>query len=112
MPDGAYDCAAVLQAAQHTDDWTETGQELLRLIKRGRNVVLAEITFGPEFTMLSKLDMHIEYLIEKVFSRIGFRVDQFPYYSPKDFEKAFRGVVDNSVIFLWKWIEVFWGTKP
>jgi hypothetical protein len=112
IPAGYYDCAAVLQAVQHTDNWTETGRELLRIMKPGRNVVLAEITYGPEFTTLAKLDMHLEYLIEKVFSRIGFRVEDFPYYSPQDLERAFSSLVSNPGTFLWKGIEMFWGTKP
>lgn len=112
IADGHYDCAAVLQAVQHTDDWTETGKELVRIMKPGRNLVLAEITFGPEFTMLASLDMHLEYLLDKLFSRIGFRVEDFPYYSPHDLERAFAGLVLNPGTFLWKGIEVFWGTKP
>ena len=112
IPDGAFDCAAVLQAVQHTDDWTEFGRDLLRVMKSGRNVVLAEITFSPEFMTLPKLDLHLEYLIEKVFSRIGFRVEDFPYYSPEDLMRAFQGMVGNPGTFLWKGVEVFWGTKP
>lgn len=112
IPDGTFDCAAVLQAVQHTDDWTEFGRDLLRVMKSGRNVVLAEITFSPEFMALPKLDLHLEYLIEKVFSRIGFRVEDFPYYSPEDLMRAFDGMVQNPGTFLWKGVEVFWGTKP
>jgi len=112
VADAHYDCVAVLQAVQHTDDWTETGKELLRIMKRGRTIALAEITFGPEFQMLSKLDMHLEYFVEKLFSRVGFRVEDFPYYSPGDLEKAFAGIVEKPGTFLWKGIEVFWGTKP
>jgi hypothetical protein len=81
-------------------------------MKSGRNVVLAEITFSPEFMALPKLDLHLEYLIEKVFSRIGFRVEDFPYYSPEDLMRAFDGMVQNPGTFLWKGVEVFWGTKP
>ena len=112
IPDGYFDCAAVLQAVQHTDDWTEFGRDLLRVMTSGRNVVLAEITFSPEFMSLPKLDLHLEYLIEKVFSRIGFKVEDFPYYSPEDLMRAFDGMVRNPGTFLWKGVEVFWGAKP
>jgi hypothetical protein len=112
IADAQYDCVTVLQAVQHTDDWTETGAELLRIMKPGRTIALAEITFGPEFQMLSKLDMHLEYILEKLFSRVGFRVEDFPYYSPEDLRQAFTGLVRNPGTFLWKGIEVFWGAKP
>ena len=112
IADAHFDCVAVLQAVQHTDDWTETGKELLRVMKRGRTITLAEITFGPEFQMLSKLDMHLEYFVEKLFSRVGFRVEEFPYYSLEDLQKAFTGLVHHPGTFLWKGIEVFWGIKP
>jgi hypothetical protein len=111
IPDGRFDCAAVLQAVQHTDDWTETGQELLRVMKPGRNVVLAEITYGPEFTMLAQLDMHLEYLIEKVFraSASGLRI--FPITARRTWSGRSPTCVDPGT-FLWKGIELFWGTKP
>ena len=50
--------------------------------------------------------------VGKVFARIGFRVEDFPYYSPEDLQRAFAGLVENPGTFLWKGIEVFWGTKP
>jgi ubiquinone/menaquinone biosynthesis C-methylase UbiE len=70
--DETFDCMAVLQGVQHTDDWTETGAELLRVMKPGRRLALAEIALGsPEFLMKIKLDLHIEHLFDKIFSRIG-----------------------------------------
>jgi ubiquinone/menaquinone biosynthesis C-methylase UbiE len=111
IPDGHFDCATCLQGVQHTDDWRETGAEMLRTMKRGRNVVLAEIAYSPETRMKIELDMHIEYVFAKLLSRVGWRLDQFPYYSPKDLEQAFAGLVAEPGFFVWKGIEVFWGRK-
>jgi len=111
IPDGYFDCATCLQGVQHTDDWRETGAEMLRTMKRGRNIVLAEIAYSPETRMKIELDMHIEYVFDKLLARVGWRLEDFPYYSPKDLEQAFRGLVTEPGSFVWKGIEVFWGRK-
>jgi ubiquinone/menaquinone biosynthesis C-methylase UbiE len=110
-PDGYFDCVAVLQGTQHADDWREVGKELLRVMKPRRRIVLAEIAFSPETMMKIRSDMHIEYLFEKLFARIGWRMDEFPYHSPQQLQDAFAGLVTDPGFFVWKSIEVFWGTK-
>jgi hypothetical protein len=111
IADGAFDCVAVLQAVQHTDDWRETGQELLRVMKTGRNILLAEITFSPKMRMIAELDIHIQYWIEKMFAGVGFPTSEFPYYSSAELQTAFTDLVTGSDVFVWKGIELFWGTK-
>ena len=112
IPDGYYDCVAVLQAVTHTDDWRESAGELTRIMKSGRNILLAEICIGPDFFTKLKLDIHIECWVDKIFSRVGFKLDSFPYYSSKDLLAAFDGIVTGAATFEWKGIELFWGTKP
>jgi ubiquinone/menaquinone biosynthesis C-methylase UbiE len=111
VADGYFDCVAALQGTQHADDWREVGKELLRVMKPGRRIVLAEIAYSPETMMKIESDMHIEYLYEKIFARIGWRMEEFPYYSPKQLQEAFAGLVSDPGIFVWKGIEVFWGTN-
>lgn len=111
MPDEAYDTVAVLQGVQHAEDWRETGRELLRVMKPGRTIMLAEITFSPQMVMKAELDLHIEYWMEKLFSRIGWPMDAFPYYSPRDLEEAFGELVTSPSSFSWKGVELFWGSK-
>jgi ubiquinone/menaquinone biosynthesis C-methylase UbiE len=110
--DASFDCVAVLQAVQHNDDWRETGKELLRVMKPGRGIVLAEIAYSPETQMKIGLDLHIEYVFEKLLSRVGWTLDEFPYFSPGDLARAFAGLVANPGTFVWKGVEIFWGTKP
>ena len=111
MPDASYDVVAVLQGVQHTEDWRETGAELLRVMKPGRTIMLAEITFSPEMVVKAGLDLHIEYWMDKLFSRIGWPMDAFPYYSPAELMTAFDGLVTSPSTFSWKGVEFFWGTK-
>lgn len=110
--DASFDCVAVLQAVQHNDDWRETGKELLRVMKPGRGIVLAEIAYSPETQMKIGLDLHIEYVFEKLLSRVGWTIEEFPYFSPDDLTQAFSGLVVNPGTFVWKGVEVFWGAKP
>ena len=112
LPNEYFDCATCLQGVQHADNWSETGAELLRTMKRGRNVVLAEIAYSPETRMKIELDMHIEYVFEKLLSKVGWKLEEFPYYSPQDLARAFDGLVEDNGSFVWKGIEIFWGRKP
>jgi len=112
-PDETYDCVAVLQGVQHTDSWEETGKELLRVMKPGRRIVLAEIALGsPEMLMKTQLDLHIEYLFDKIFSRIGWDIGDFPYYGPGDLDRAFAELAAERDSFVWKGVELFWARKP
>lgn len=108
----SFDCAVCLQGVQHADDWRETGADMLRVMKRGRNIVLAEIAYSPETQMKIGLDMHIEYVFDKLLSRVGWKLEEFPYYSPQDLASAFYGLVIDAEHFVWKGIEIFWGRKP
>jgi len=108
LPQQHFDSVAVMQATQHTDDWAETGRELLRVLKPGRPIVVAEITISPQLRMKAASDIHIEAWIEKIFSRIGWPLDQTPYYSLNDLLAAFDGVVSAPETFSWRGIELFW----
>jgi hypothetical protein len=112
VPDAYYDAIAVLQAVQHTDDWFETARELTRILKPGRSIVLAEIMLGPNILTSASIDIHIEAWVEKIFARMGWDIEKFPYYTPEQLLEAFSGIVEKPGTFLWKGVEVFWGRKP
>jgi len=109
--DAAFDCVAVLQAVQHAEDWGETGRELLRVMKPGRMILLAEITFSPRMRVLAEQDIHIATWIEKLSSRIGFDPFGAAYHSTEDLLRAFEGRVCDEGVFVWRGIELFWGRK-
>ncbi|HUI95894.1 MAG TPA: methyltransferase domain-containing protein [Xanthobacteraceae bacterium] len=108
LADRSFDTVAVMQATQHTDDWRETAEDLLRVLKPGRPIVVAEITLSPKLKMKAELDVHIEAWIDKIFSRIGWSFDQTPYSSLDDLRRAFDGLVDAAGTFDWRGIELFW----
>ncbi len=108
-PDQYFDAVAVLQGVQHTDDWAETGRELTRILKPGRPLVLGEISFGPRFAQRAEADMHISYLLEKIFARMGWHYRDFPYYSEADLHGALDPVLSGTGYFEWHGVEMFWG---
>ena len=112
LPERSFDSVAVMQATQHTDNWQETGRELLRLLKPGRPLLVAEITISPRMRMTAELDLHLEAWLEKIFSRIGWPLDQTPYYSLDDLRTAFDGAVSTADCLSWRGLEMFWAHKP
>jgi SAM-dependent methyltransferase len=110
-PDGHFDAVAVLQGVQHTDDWAETGAELRRVLQPGRRLVLGEISFGPKFEHRADADIHISYLLEKVFARMGWHYREMPYYSEADLHAALDPLFSDTGYFEWRGVEMFWGRK-
>ncbi len=108
----SFDAVAILQAVQHTDDWHETGTELLRILKPGGMLMLAEITFSPRMKMLAEQDIHIETWIEKLASRVGFSPYDAPYYSAEELLATLSGLLAQPESLVWKGIEIVWGGKP
>ena len=112
VPDAYFDCVAVLQGIQHTDDWRESGTELLRVMKSGRVIMLSEIGFSPRLQMAAELDLHIEYWLDKLFFGAGMQGLDFSYYSEQELRQEFDGLVRDPQWFNWRGVELFWGTKP
>lgn len=113
VPDQYFDCVAVLQAVQHADDWRETAIELLRVMKPGRRIVLAEAAlFGAPFWARLEADVHLQYWVDKLAWHRALDPKETSYYSPEELHAAFAGLVRNAENLEWKGIELFWGRKP
>lgn len=109
--DASFDAIAVLQGVQHTDDWAETARDLHRILVPGRDLVLGEISFGPRFEHRAEADIHISYLLEKIFARMGWHYREMPYYSEADLHAAIDPVFADTGYFEWRGVEMFWGRK-
>jgi SAM-dependent methyltransferase len=108
--DESYDVVAVMQATQHCDDWAEAAGDLLRVMKPGRRIVLAEsVLRGPYFTARINSDVHLRQWYDKLFGRLG--VENIPYWSGEEVREAFGDRVDSPQLLEWRGIEMFWGRK-
>jgi SAM-dependent methyltransferase len=113
MPDASFDRIAVLQAVQHADDWRECAEDLLRILKPGGRIVLAEIGFSPTLRQAAATDLHLEYWVDKLYAGSGMKgPEDVSYYSPDELLAAFSGLVDDPGTFTWRGADLFWGTKP
>ena len=113
VPDSYFDCVAVLQSVQHSDGWRDTAIELLRVMKPGRRIVLAEAAlFGGPFWSRLDTDVHLQYWVDKLSYHRSLDPKETSYYSPEELHQAFDGLVQNPENLEWRGIELFWGRKP
>ncbi|OFZ97326.1 MAG: hypothetical protein A3H35_13175 [Betaproteobacteria bacterium RIFCSPLOWO2_02_FULL_62_17] len=112
VPDAYFDCIVAMQSVQHCDDWRETGRELLRAMKPGRRLVLAELAmFGTPFFPRVEADLHLQYWIDKISHFRPLPPRESAYYSPEELHAAFDGLLEQPQNLEWKGIELFWGRK-
>jgi len=112
FPDEAFDMVLNLQGIEHAEDWTDAGRELLRIMKPGRRLVMAEIYMvTKELPWKIKADLHIQHLIDKIFAGMNRTLEGRPYYSREDLMAAFEGMLADMDHFEWRGLEVFWGRK-
>lgn len=111
-PDEHFDCVFVGQAVAHAADWTREGAELLRVMKPGRQLVLAEIGLGDSLFAKAHADVHLEYWLRKMLEGMGLSFDALVYWSPQQLIDALGPQLDALATFEWRGVELLWGRKP
>jgi SAM-dependent methyltransferase len=111
-PDEHFDGIFVGQGVAHAGDWKREGAELLRVLKSGRRIVLAEISFSETFYTRVKADIHIEYWLRKLMEGVGDDFYGLPYWNLDDVAAAFIGAVDDLETFEWRGVDLMWGRRP
>ena len=112
IADDFFDSILVGQGVAHAEDWGREGTELIRVLKPGGTLVMAEITFGPTFIRRLQTDMHLTYWVTKIMEGIGLRLEDFPSHDLPDIERALRGKLRDLHVEEWRGCELLWGKKP
>jgi SAM-dependent methyltransferase len=113
VPDGYFDCVAALQSVQHCDDWREAGADMLRVMKPGRRLVLAEVAmFGTPFWPRLETDLHLQYWVDKLSHFRPLPARETAYYSPEELHTALDPLLEAPQNLEWRGLELFWGRKP
>jgi len=110
VADNTYDAVAILQSAQHCDDWRETGAELVRVLRPGRRIVSAEMCLeGDRFQGKVDSDVHIRQWYDKMFPKGR---NDISNYSGEELLAMIGPSVNGGQCMDWRGIEMFWGRKP
>lgn len=112
FPDGHFDCVFVGQALAHAEDWSREGRELLRVMKPGRRIVLAEIAFSDTFYARAHADVHLEYWLRKMLEGMGHDFDGLVRWNQPELVAALGPVLEGLETFEWRGVELLWGRKP
>ena len=110
--DEEFDCVFVAQAVAHAGDWAREGGELLRVMKPGRRIVLAEIAFSDTFYARAAIDVHLEYWLRKLLEGIGQDFDSLVRWNQDEIMRAFGPRLQEPQAFEWRGVELLWGRKP
>lgn len=111
MPDGHFDAIFCHQGVGHSEDWSVTAREFVRVLKPGGKVMLTEIGFGPQFMAALQMDLHVEYIFRKIFAARGREIGDAAYFSIAELAAAFDGLLVDTDSFSWRSADLFWGRK-
>ncbi len=111
-PDHHFDAVFVAQAVSHAEDWAREGAELLRVLRPGRPLVLAEIMFSDVFFSRAQADVHLEYWVRKLLEGIGESFETLVGYGQDELVAALGSGLDRLQTFEWRGVELLWGRKP
>ena len=111
-PDEHFDLVWLPQGVHHAMDWEETAQKLLRVLKPGGQVIMAECrTSPPEFFAGLKISGLLRCISEKIFWAMDTTFEEMPDYSTAHIGRAFGNSLTNTFSHEWKGILIFWGFK-
>lgn len=110
--DEQFDCVFVAQAVAHAADWTKSGTELLRVMKPGRRLVLAEIAFSSTFFARADTDVHLAYWLRKLMEGMGQPLEALVHWDLADLTSALGPQLTGAETFEWRGVELLWGRKP
>jgi ubiquinone/menaquinone biosynthesis C-methylase UbiE len=112
VADHYFDCVFVGQAVAHAGDWAREGAEMLRIMKPGRRLVLAEISLGATTFSRAHADVHLEYWLRKTLEGMQIAFDGLVSWDLNHLSETLKPQLNSITTFEWRGVELLWGRKP
>lgn len=111
-PEDYFDVLWLPQGVHHAYSWKEIAPRLLRALKPGGQVLMAECRVpAPEFHAGLRLSGLLTHIVEKIFWAMDTTLDEMPDYSPADLSRAFGYSIKDVFELDWKGWLLFWAYK-
>jgi SAM-dependent methyltransferase len=111
-PENYFDLLWLPQGVHHAYSWNEIAPRLLRVLKPGGQVLMAECRVpAPEFHSGLQMSGLLRYIVEKIFWAMDTTLEEMPDYSPADLARAFGDSVGDIFELDWKGWLLFWAFK-
>lgn len=111
-PDHYFDLIWLPQGVHHAHRWIEIAPKLIRVLKTGGQVMMAECRVpAPEFHRALQISSLLRCIVDKIFWAMDTTLEEMPDYSAADLALAFGDSLENTFGLEWKGWLLFWGTK-
>jgi SAM-dependent methyltransferase len=111
-PDNYFDSIFVGQGVAHAEDWAREGAELLRVLKPGGALVMAEISFSSVFWDRVDADVHLTYWVQKMMEGLGHELKDLPRHDMNNVASSISDHVEGLETKEWRGCDLLWCTKP
>jgi SAM-dependent methyltransferase len=111
-PDHYFDLIWLPQGVHHAHNWREIAPRLLRVLKPGGQVMMAECRVpSPEFHHGLQISGLLQCIVGKIFWAMDTTLEEMPDYSTAEIARAFGDSLTDIFSLEWKGFLLFWGTK-
>ena len=108
--DEYFDAIFLPQGIHHAEDWPQAAKDFVRVLKKGKRLVAAEVTLGsPEFLAAINSHVRIGAIFKKIQAAVG--IKEWHHVCQTELEKAFASLLNAIHTFAWKGMLLFHGTK-
>jgi SAM-dependent methyltransferase len=110
--DNYFDLIWLPQGVHHAYSWNKIAPRLLRALKPGGQVMMAECRVpSPEFHHGIQMSGMLKCIVDKIFWAMDTTLEEMPDYSTAEIARAFGDFLRDTFCLEWKGFLLFWGYK-
>lgn len=111
-PDHTFDLIWFPQGVHHAISWEKIAPRLLRALKPGGQIMMAECRVPPpEFHRGIEMSGMLQCIVDKIFWGMEMTLEEMPDYSTGEIARAFGDSLIDTFCLEWKGFLLFWGYK-